>query len=262
MGRPISGKHAIEVAAFACVFTKPFSPGVIEALMTLKETFREDYPVFSTTKVVEMRLEKENVQPSASQSIAGVSLHVLNDQHKPAWTLRADANSIVVSCHVYNRWGSESPKALNDLTKVIDVVADDQNPVSQLYLQTVDRFVGGNPDSYKLNQVFNSRSRYLPKQIREAGALWHVYQGWFDSIEESPDKILHNLNLSTNETPHGVITTIDHSARYNFSQVTPASGVSNLEITTKHFDLLHQTNKQIISDLLIKKQCRNIGLCL
>ena len=262
MGRPISGKHAIEVTAFSCVFERPFSKSSIEALMTLKETFKEQYPVFSTTNLVNMRIEHDNVPPRASQATAGVSLQVLKEgQHKPAWSLRADVNIITVSCFVYNRWASESSKAIRDLTSVINIVADDQNPVNHFSLQTVDRFVGGNRTDYKINQVFNSKSKYLTHYARNAGPLWHIYQGWFEDVKDKKDRLLHNLNLSTNETSHGIITTIDHNAQYQFIPFASATDFSNDKYITEIFNILHSRNKEIILNLLTIKQCRAIGLC-
>jgi uncharacterized protein (TIGR04255 family) len=262
MGRPISGKHAIEVAAFSCVFDRPFSKTSINALMTLKETFKEEYPVFSTTNIVSMRIEQENTPPQTTQSLSGVSLQILKEgQLTPAWSLRADGNVVVVSCFVYNRWTPESEKALRDLTKVINVVAEDRNTVNHIALQTVDRFVGGGRNDYKINQVFNSNSKFLTRQTQNSGPLWHIYQGWFDELEGSKNRLLHNLNLSTNETPHGIITTIDHNAQHFFVPSAAASDLANEQYLSTIFNKLHSYNKQIVTDLLTKKQCKAIGLC-
>lgn len=262
MGRPISGKHALEAVVFACIFQYPFSENTIDSLMSLQETFKETYPVFTTTSMLNMRLDNKNAPPQATQTIAGVSLQKLQQaKTKPAWSLKAEANNIVVSCFAYDRWQTESKKALEDLTSVIDLVADDQNPILIMSLQTVDRFVGKGQDKYQLNQVFKSTSKYLTRQARESGPLWHIYQGWFEKVGGQGDRVLQNLNLSTNETPHGIVSTIDHNIMYHFASPLAAIDGTDINKVTGIFTLLHEKNKEIVCDLLNKKQLKAIGLC-
>ena len=262
MGRPISGKHSIEAVVFSCVFERAFSRTSIEALMTLKETLKEKYPVFSTTNVVNVRFEHQKMASESSHAIAGVSLQKLHSEtKKPDWTLRADANLINITCFSYDRWNIESTKALEDLTTVINLVADDQNPVTNLALQTVDRFVGGPTSEYKINKVFDTRSKYLTRQVKESGPLWHIYQGWFEKDPTTKKHLLNNLNLSTNETPQGVVTTIDHNLKYIFNPPSPATDLTDIDNISAIFQLLHDHNKEIVTDLITKKQCNAIKLC-
>ncbi|SDP29335.1 TIGR04255 family protein [Desulforhopalus singaporensis] len=262
MSRPISGDHAIEVANFVCVFDSPFSARAIQSLHALKETFKDKYPVFSTTNVVSIQMSHGDVAPSMKPEAEGVYLQRLKaDSKQPAWAIKVERNSIIVSCYVYERWVGVAGKAIEDLAAIVGLVDDGRNPVNHLVLHVVDRFVGGTKQNYKINQVFNSRSRYLSRQAKEAGALWHVYQGWFESIQESDGRLLHNLNLSTHETPHGMLTTIDHNVRYNFTQLAAASDIADVEVTRSKFDILHEKNKKVLSDLLNKKQCRAVKLC-
>lgn len=262
MSRPISGKHAIEVASFACVFDQPFSANSIQSLMTLEETFKDDYPVFNTAKFVNIKVEAEKSTTTSTPEIAAVTLQKLQkDTKRPSWVIKTEPSSIVVSCYSYDRWAVVSPKALNDLVEVIKVVDDGRNPINQFVLHVVDRFVGGPRETYKLNQVFNSTSKYLTRQVRDAGALWHLHQGWFEDVAESDNRILHNLNLSTNETPQGILTTIDHSVRHNFTQTLYAAAAHDMDYVTEIFNNLHEKNKDILTALLNKSQCKAINLC-
>lgn len=260
MGRPISGKHAIEVAAFVLAFERPFSRSTIDALMTLKDSMASDYPVYSASNVVKVHLE-DNIVKNPSNSICGVFLQKLTPEGRPSWSLRADVKSIIVSCHEYSTWETTSPKALEDLHAAASVAVDDRNPLDVIALQVVDRFVGSTRNSYKLNQVFNTKSKFLPKQTTQSGPLWHVHQGWFQDAEEFKAQHLNVLNLSTNETPAGIITTIDHTARLHMRPVQPAIEATNKTFIKSAFDTLHICNKNIVKELLNKKQCRAIDLC-
>lgn len=260
MGRPISDKHAIEVAAFVISFERPFSSTVIDALMTLKDTMCDDYPAFSTSNVIKMRLDSKGPEPTQDAVVAGVVLKKLNQAGRPSWSLRADSNSIVVSCSDYQTWKKTSPKALADLTTVASVAADDQNPLAVVAFQVVDRFVGPSQSGYKLNQVFNTRSKFFTKQTIESGPLWHVHQGWFQEQEFFEGKLLNVLNLSTNEVPEGIITTIDHTARLQLIPAKPAIDATNKDFLRSIFDTLHGNNKDIVTDLLNAKQRKAIDI--
>lgn len=258
MGRPISGKHAIEVAAFVVVFERPFSDRAIDSLLTLKESLQEQYPTFSETKVIKMRVESEG-QAQQSSKLSGVSLQKTGEGNKQEWVLRADANTIVCSCFIYERWDTSSLRALSDLAHVIKIVADDTNPVQHMALQVVDRFVGTPEEKYKINKVFNSKSQYLTKHAIKAGALWHVHQGWFEDAGDN--RQLNVLNLSTNDTPSGITTTIDHIVRYIFNVHKPVLEAIEMSFLQAIFLELHEKNKEVMLNLLNKRQCRAIKLC-
>lgn len=261
MGRPISGKHAIEVAVFAVTFEKNFTKPSVDALLTLKELLKDRYPIFSETTAVNVQLGPGGMSEQTS-SRSGVSLQKAGSDGKPEWALRADGNAIVVLRFNYDRWGVEAPAALTDMATVIRIVADDTNPVQHLSLQVVDRFVGIPMDSYKINQVFDPKSKYLTKHIvNNSGPLWHLHQGWFESIE-GKTKQLNVLNLSTNDTPSGITTTIDHLSRHIFNNPRSTTEVSDEKILQEIFDILHLKNKEIVIDLINTTQCKAIKLCM
>jgi len=67
MGRPIKDKHAIEVIAFVVTFERPFTGAAIEGLLTLKEVFKDKYPIFSETNVVSMRMKLGDTKEKKSR---------------------------------------------------------------------------------------------------------------------------------------------------------------------------------------------------
>lgn len=257
MGKPVKGKHAIEVAVFTATLQNRLSKHSVDALMTLKESLKEEYPVFHPVNRIEVRIEK-NLAEKEILTICGVSLQQQDEHGRPLWALRASDDSISVSCFDYERWDQISERALSDLLFVISVIADDQNPITTIGLQYVDRFVG-QTDNYDLKQVFNTKSRFFSKQTAQSGLLWHLYQGWFDEMEGYEAKQLNVLNLSTNDTQLGLITTIDHISRVHFSPFIPVTHITE-EYVLPIFQLLHKCNKGILNDLLNAKQRKDINL--
>jgi uncharacterized protein (TIGR04255 family) len=258
MGIPIGEKNAIDSASFIVVFDRPFESNVIESLHGLKQLLKDDYPHFESTKAMEVRFEGGEVRQQIGVA-SGCVLQNFRLDGRPSWVLRVEGNAIAVSCMDYGRWSEVSSKAIVHIAKILSLVNHDTNSVASFVLQVIDRFVPANEESYSLGQVFNAESRYLTKQVADAGELWHVYQGWF---EEKPDlfgQLLHALNLSTNRTETGVSTTIDHATHLQFQ---PSKVVSDLNeaFILRTFDALHEGNKFIIKGLLADEQLKRINL--
>lgn len=259
MGVPVSGKHAIEVATFVVVFQRPFSKRAVEALSTLQETLRTDFPSFQTTNVIEFRIEDGIQQSPVVGPISGVLLQRIGSDGKPSWTLKAEGNALLVQCFAYETWATTSPQALKFLQTAINIVADEENPPVVLAHQIIDRFVAASKDGYEIGHVFNKRSEFISKHALTAGPLWHVFQGWFEPSNSAAGQLLNVLNLSTNETPSGIVTTIDHNAQFQ------SAGISNSDATNPEwlksvFDELHTQNKAVVGNLLNVKQKKAVGL--
>lgn len=260
MGKPISEKHAIDVASFIVVFERPFEASIIDSLPGLHERLKSDYPTFNLTKTMEVNFTGSEFSQQMGISSGGL-LQNLQPDGRPSWTLRLEGNTIVVSCTQYERWGDISSKALDHIKAAIDFVNDGSNAVSSLIHQIVDRFVTANKDEYDIGQVFNTQSQYLTGQALKAGKFWHVFQGWFEDKHEVGGKLLNVLNLSTAENPANITltTTIDHAAHLRFE---PSKAIGELDdkFIRKAFDELHESNKSIIRQLLTDDQLKAIKL--
>jgi len=260
MGKPISENHAIDVASFIVVFERPFEPSIIGSLSGLHERLKKDYPTFSLTNTMEVSITGSEVNQKVGVTSGGILQNLLPDGRRN-WTLRVEGNAIVVSCTEYKRWEDISFKALEHIKAAIAFVNDDNNAISSLIHQIVDRFVTDNKDEYKISQVFNTESPYLTKQALKAGKFWHVFQGWFEEKDDYGAKLLNVLNLSTAENPANttITTTIDHAAHLRFLSPKAIKEFDD-EFIRKAFDELHECNKTIIKQLLTNDQLNTIGL--
>lgn len=260
MGKPISEKHAIDVASFIVVFERPFETNIIDSLLGLHDRLKTDYPTFNLTKTMEVNVTGNEVSQKIGVTSGGV-LQNLRSDGRPIWTLRVEGNTIMVSCTDYKRWGDISSKALDHIKAAIAFVNNGGNAASSLIHQIVDRFVTANKDEYDITQVFDTQSPYLTEQALKAGKLWHVFQGWFDDKQELDGKVLNVLNLSTAENPANITitTTIDHAAHLRFDSPKALEELDD-KFIRKAFDELHESNKSIIKQLLTTDQLKAIKL--
>lgn len=256
MSRPINDKHSIEVAAFVLIFSRHFLPEEVASLASLKETLKDKLPSFEFISSIEISYEANVVSHRQSEK-KGVLLQKIKPDGKPAWLLRVEQNSILVNCFEYERWDTSFPPVLDLLIHAARLVSNDENPLSSVVHQVVDRFVLPTECEYSIAEVFEVESKYLTRQATESGNLWHVHQGWFDVQEDM--KLLNVLNLGTNVTPSGHISTIDHAIHLR-DKVLPAEKAANSEWLEMMFGLMHEKNKTIVRDLLNTVQLEAIGL--
>jgi len=260
MGTPISEKHAIDVASFIVVFERPFEARMIESLPGLHERLKTEYPTFNLTKTMEVNVTGNEVSQKIGVASGGL-MQKLNDDGRPAWTLRIERNSIVVLCNQYERWEDVSSKAIDHIKAAIAFLNSDNNAFVSLIHQIVDRFVTADKDEYDIRQVFNTQSPYLTNQVLNSGKLWHVYQGWFETKQEFRGQLLNVLNLSTSENPTNlsITTSVDHAAHLRFDLPKAIEDLDD-QFIRKAFNELHETNKYIIRNLLNENQLQTIGL--
>jgi len=251
---PINKKNAIELMAFVIAFEQPFSPVTCENFLGLQDTFSEEFPNFNRTMNVEIKVTDEK-PVEQSEHLNGIVMQKTRENGQPEWQLRAQGNSIIATCFHYDRWKTESGKAINHLLKMVSSVEQD-NPVALVALQTVDRFMDS-VEAYHISGVLNSESRFLTKQALESGSLWHVHQGWFEQYGQD-QKCLNVLNLSTTDSPDGISTIIDHNTQMIFNS---GKSVTHLENELADvFEVLHNKNKEIVRELLSDGQKEKIGL--
>ena len=95
MGKPISEKHAIDVASFIVVFERPFEANIIDSLPGLHERLKADYPTFNLTNTMEVSVTGSEVSQKIGVTSGGLLQNLFPDG-RPSWTLRVEGNAIVV----------------------------------------------------------------------------------------------------------------------------------------------------------------------
>lgn len=257
MAKPINSSNAIDSAVFILGFARPFNSNEFDALSGLQIALKDDLPSFVRNQIVKMAFQ-EGKQSVADFELAGSVLQRFNTDGKPAWTLRVLEDSITVTCHSYISGSSERNQAVKYLEQCVNLLKQRSDILlSVITLQITDVFKD-TFESYSIKNVFNENSRYLTRNVFEAGALWHVFQGWFEN-RDNDSRWLHVLNLSTQQSVEH-ITSIDHAIQLQLREPIRLAEDSLLNTVQTAFAEAHTKNLNIIRNLLNDTQLNAIGL--
>jgi len=266
--RPVKPDHSINEVVFVLTFSKPLTEENFNALTQLEAFFKNDLPKMELQQGAGFRFNTElkEMEPLPSKPIALSFKHYVDDTFD--WALRAEGNFIAVNCLNYNEgWKNIWPKVHRYLNHATQRLVNNELSIEGLSLQYIDRFIyEGQMDCYKTSTVFDEQSEYLNKKITKVGPYWHIHQGWFDGIKELSVRILNILNITAALADKEHHTTIDHSATVQLRQkITNHKTLFEDTIQGKiaidyYFNLLHDENKKVLSDLLNEERIEDINL--
>jgi hypothetical protein len=107
---------------------------------------------------------------------------------------------------------------------------------------------------------------YINPHTFDAGPIWHCNSGWFDNtIGQGSDRVLHNLNVSSQPVDLSSAVIVDHHATVHLEsprQSTLALWAPPCEELgfMQALDILHEQNKEILRNVLIPEMLSRIGL--
>lgn len=268
--RPLAGRNAIEAMAFVVSFAREFDPDQVESLYDLEAVLKDELPRFTRIETTVLSIEQSmptrgQAMPVTSQQAkpAGVILQRFSAQGKADWSLRVEGSRVVATCRDYTRWHEVAPIARRYVSLALARLRSDTNGVTNLALQTVDRFTYENVDDYSVHEIFREDCPYLTGNVASAGNLWHVHQGWFEAINLPgvECRALHVLNLASIVNQAGGCSThIDHTGRIDFTGAGPLPVDEALRVEEAAFQAVHEVNRTIIRASLQDEKLRSIGL--
>lgn len=270
MAQPINKKNAIESATFVVVFEREFDAAELQAVLGLELSLKNEFPSFDKMNRIQVNLDGQKGDANSSLGVTGsigfngVLLQRFTPDGKRDWAIQIAENTVVVSCYNYDSWLKESQKALRYIQESLKAIRTLGNPVAMIVLQTIDHFISSSPDGsknvYQIGDIFDTKSPYFTPQATQSGQLWHVFQGWFEDMNDLGGKCLHVLNISNTNQGDKLLTSIDHAAQLQLATRQTINEAIYSEKLQQIFDKLHELNKDIIRRLLCETQRQAIGL--
>lgn len=277
---PAHSDHAIVEVAFQIEFDRPFTGEELVALRALAREFRDDLPAYR-----ELTLQRAgdpqmpsytSVPPGVGSS--GVELASLRRDASLEWRLLCADRFVTVNCTVYTRWERIWSAVKRYFGRVVDVTSVSGPRGSRaVTLEYVDEFIW-NPRTTtpSFGELIHFDSELVPRDLSKRGAIWHLYQGWFEQPEDlldspqrslPPGKLLERFHVDSAERstifePEPIhFVRIHHMMRYELQgDPLPRADFSDGAATTSCFSVMHALNKRRLSEFLAKPMQERIGL--
>lgn len=268
---PIKGRNAIESASFFLVLNQPVDPATTERLKQALEQFRGELPGVAPQQLgFVINFVGGLPQPVAQAGGGALTRFASAIDGTHTWRVEANGNVIQVTCGDYTDFQEVWARAEGYLKALASVVSPDIG-VAEVGFQIVDKFTYPSnlaEDSYRVDELFRADSPFLTGNARESGLLWHVFQGWFESVGGA--KMLHQVNIAnTNATgvDQQFAAVIDHRIVVRW-MTSPAPALSELlgpdsEEARSLAGLMrrmHSRNVAVMKQILTDQKQHDIGL--
>jgi uncharacterized protein (TIGR04255 family) len=262
--RPYSDQHAIKTMAFVVEPERDISPDEFERLSVLEKKLKSELPRLVSHRAVTLNLGADGGATSnlhAGEGPGGFTLDRLMADGTPEWALSLQPNFVRVLCNKYERWEGTWKKAQYYFDEALPIVLED-NSIKAITLQYVDEFkIEGNVAEFRAEELFRTGSPYLTPVVFDAESLWHSHSGRFCTTEDG-HRLLNVVNVSLVAQEDGVTAQIVMTHKIDaptggglFSpDEDPRAGMDRLMC------LLHENDKQILSEVITDKYIELIGL--
>ena len=268
---PIRGKNAISEIAFVVLFEKELDDKTLLKLTALEDELSSDLPEFEVTTIVKMLVGPQSPQMPVSKPGGVVcSKKADADPSRLEWSVRVEANNIIVACSEYTNWKDVWEKSKGFLFSALDKFDLKENPAIELVFQCTDKFTFDEDISkYQIGEVFDLESDYLTRKVTAKNRdAWHIHQGWFE-FPSNETRALHNLNLNAHKQDKNQSheTAINHLVKV---RMTDGSSVNSRDVlcgNDREIGYLenvmiaaHESNKNVLLNLLNDDMSKAIGL--
>lgn len=268
---PIKGRNAIESASFFLVLNQPVDPATTERLKRALEQLKDELPGVAPQQLgFVINFVGGLPQPVAQAGGGALTRFASAIDGTHTWRAEANGNLIQVTCGDYTDFQEVWARAERYLRALASVVSPDIGVV-EVGFQIVDKFTyqaGLTENSYLVNELFRDDSPFVTGHARESGLLWHVFQGWFESVGGAT--MLHQVNIAnTNatEVDQKFAAVIDHRIVVRW-MTSPAPALSELlgpasEEARSLAGLvlrMHSRNVTVMKQVLTDQKQQDIGL--
>ena len=268
---PFHDKHSIQEAQISILFLGSFERQAIEVSRgaTLAE-LSDELPRAAEVRGGSLRIDLSDTPAGSAQTtipadLVGFEFSKVQGSGQRARVLQLANNALSVSFMDYDSWHAARNDAFKYIFAAITSLPLNQNPVVAFSLRFIDRYTfSGNSKGARADLLFAKDTPHLTLHTFHAGPNWHCNTGWFDTTT-SVDRVLHNLNVTSNLVDLSSTVTIDHHAtRYlttprhsTRTLLTPPDEATSLP---NALDCLHDQNKEILAQLLVPQMLSRIGI--
>ena len=270
---PFHEKHSIQEAQINLLFFGRFERQDIEATRGAAEAELLDLlPISAEVRGGSLQIDITNPSdPSPlgtmSSDLVGFRFSRVQGNGQQARVLQLTENVLSASVMDYESWPAATQHVNRCFRTVLGTLPLNRCPVMGFGLRFIDRFTfSGRPSEARADFLFTKGNQHIAPYVFKSGATWHCNTGWFDdTIGDRGDRVLHNLNVSSQPVDLSSAVTIDHHATMHLQtprQSMPALwGPPDEELgLIDALNILHDQNKEILTKVLLPEMLSRIGL--
>jgi len=121
--------HAVEVMTFKVILGIPIDHADIRRFEDEIQKVEDVYPSITSPETIQFAIGRELNPPSPLVPLKELKLHLPNG--KPEWAGSYGNNTIEVSCHKYEGWEKDWPKAKRRLDMLLGFINPDKTVLSR-----------------------------------------------------------------------------------------------------------------------------------
>ncbi len=270
---PFQGKHSIQEAQISLLFLGRFERPDIESTRASTEAeLRDILPISAEVRGGSLQIDITNPSSpspvgSMSSDLVGFRFSQVQGTGQQARVLQLTENVLSASVMDYESWPEARDYVSRCFVTVLRSLPLNRTPVTGFSLRFIDRFTfSGLPSEARAELLFVKENPHMTAHVFKAGHTWHCNTGWFDTtIGTGGDRVLHNLNVSSQQIDLSSAVIIDHNATVHLE--TPRQSMAALwgpplgELAlVDALDILHDQNKGILRGILLPDVLSRIGM--
>lgn len=266
ISRPKNANNAIEIALFVLMLAEPPDADTVKSISSALQTVSEELPGTQQPTQQGFVIQIGNGMAPPFGEVMRFKA-APNGTHE--WRVQITGNMVQVACQSFSDFGDVWETASRYIRLVLGAISP-QISVQEVGYQVVDKFeydVELNPADYDMAELFQKDSLYLTPQSWNCGLMWHVFQGWFETLNDI-STVLNQLNISnTKAIADQTVNIIDHRVTLRATEglsVTIGTLIGNggddQGRLDSLFNALHHENLRIIRGLLTEAKLESIGM--
>ena len=270
---PFQGKHSIQEAQASLLFPGRFERHDIESTRASAEAeLRDLLPISAEVRggSFQINISDPSSPPplgTMSSDLVGFRFSRIQGNGQQARVLQLTENVLSASVMDYESWPEASEHVNRCFVSVLRALPLNIIPVIGFSLRFIDRFTfSGPPSEARAELLFVKKNPHITAHVFKSGATWHCNTGWFDTtIGTQGDRVLHNLNVSSQPIDLSSAVIVDHNATIHLEaprQSMAAVWGPPLEelALVGALDILHDQNKGILREILLPEVLSKIGM--
>jgi hypothetical protein len=265
--KPANDDHAVVDCQFALGFDRPLTVAEMSRIHDARPQWTDRLPAQA---IVDLEPGEIVGRLPPGTPRKALTYSIMRPDGSFVWSLRCTPTDLVVLCSQYTRWGPTWRTAFDLLSRVIGSIIGHENAADSVKpprrfrsaaLYVEDRFSSFDGGG-RTNSVLKS-NEWIGDRLGASSELWHCNAGWFQNHESTPCLNQLNVAVTREDEAKAHHLQISHSQELHLL----ADGAAALTIdeqalcaVDRWMNVLHQSNKSLLTDLLTSEMAGTIKL--